>query len=118
MHKFVRNSLLFLPVAVIGYLLLLALLGDLGWVRTAITQMGNTGHICSRVKDIRNYHNVEVLFLGSTALSTPVSTKPTAFLASISAPPTKRLSKLTPSCKTISTASTPSVWCSKCIKTF
>ena len=66
MHKFVRNSLLFLPVAVIGYLLLLALLGDLGWVRTAKTQMGNTGHICSRVKDIRNYHNVEVLFLGSS----------------------------------------------------
>lgn len=66
MHKFVRNSLLFLPVAVIGYLLLLALLGDLGWVRTAKTKMGNSGHICSRVKDIRNYHNVEVLFLGSS----------------------------------------------------
>ena len=66
MHKFVRNSLLFLPVALIGYLLLLALLGDLGWVRTAKTKMGNSGHICSRVKDIRNYHNVEVLFLGSS----------------------------------------------------
>ena len=42
-----------------------------------------------------------------TALSTLVFTKLTAFLASISAPPTKRLSKLTHSCKTISTASTP-----------
>ena len=58
--------LVFIPVATMGYLLLLWTAGDLGWVRTANTTMGNTGHLCSRIKDIRNYHDVDILFLGSS----------------------------------------------------
>lgn len=66
MKKFVHNLLLFLPVALVGYLLSLCLLGDLGWVRTGRTQMGGSGHLNMRVKDIHNYHDVDVLFLGSS----------------------------------------------------
>jgi hypothetical protein len=58
--------LCFVLVAVAGYTLLLWVFGDLGWVRTANTTMGSTGHLCSRIKDIRNYHDVDILFLGSS----------------------------------------------------
>ena len=58
--------LCFVPLAMAGYLLLLWVLGDLGWVRTANTTMGNTGHLNSRIKEIRNYRDVDVLFLGSS----------------------------------------------------
>ena len=66
MKKILRRLLLFIPVALLGYVLLIWLLGDLGWVRCAITRMGEEGHLNSRVKDIRNYHNVDILFLGSS----------------------------------------------------
>ena len=66
MRRLIRNTILFTLVAVAAYLLLLCLLGDCGWVRTARTEMGNRGFLNSRVKDIRNYHNVDVLFLGSS----------------------------------------------------
>lgn len=66
MKPFLRRLLLFLPVALVGYVLLLCLFGDLGWVRTAVTRMGEEGHLNSRVKDIRHYHNVDILFLGSS----------------------------------------------------
>ena len=66
MKKLFHRTLLFTPLALVGYVLLVWLLGDLGWVRTANTTMGNTGHLCSRIKDIRNYHDVDILFLGSS----------------------------------------------------
>ena len=66
MKKLMKRIALFLPIALVSYLLLLWLLGDLGWVRTAVTKMGNTGHLNGRIKDIRNYHNVDLLFLGSS----------------------------------------------------
>lgn len=66
MKKFLHRLLLFLPVALTGYVLWLWLLGDLGWVRTAATRMGDEGHLNSRVKDIRNHHDVDILFLGSS----------------------------------------------------
>ena len=66
MKKLLHRVLTFIPVALAGYILLLWWLGDMGWVRTANTTMGNTGHLCSRIKDIRNYHNVDILFLGSS----------------------------------------------------
>lgn len=53
-------------VAVVGYLLLLCLWGDLRWVRAGRTEMGGNGQLNLRVKDIRNYHDVDVLFLGSS----------------------------------------------------
>ena len=66
MKKLLKRIALFLPTALVSYLLLLWFLGDLGWVRTGITKMGNTGHLNGRIKDIRNYHDVDILFLGSS----------------------------------------------------
>ena len=66
MKRLIRNTALFALVAIPAYLLLLCLLGDWGWVRTARTNMGNRGFLNSRIKDIRNYRNVDVLFLGSS----------------------------------------------------
>lgn len=66
MKRLTTRLLTFLPVALAGYLLLLWLLGDLGWVRTANTRMGATDHLCTRVKEIPSYHDVDVLFLGSS----------------------------------------------------
>lgn len=66
MKKLVYRLLTFIPVAAVGYVLLIWLLGDAGWVRTANTTLGNSGHLCSRIKDIRNYHDVDLLFLGSS----------------------------------------------------
>ena len=66
MKRLIRNTALFVLVAIPAYLLLLCLLGDWGWVRTARTDMGNRGFLNTRIKDIRNYHNVDVLFLGSS----------------------------------------------------
>ena len=58
--------MLFTLVALVGYLVLLCLFGDLGWVRTGRTVMGGSGQLNMRVKDVRNYHDVDVLFLGSS----------------------------------------------------
>ena len=63
MKRLLKHTILFALVAIVAYPVLLCLLGDLGWVRTARTEMSNRG---SRIKDIRNYRNVDVLFLGSS----------------------------------------------------
>ena len=94
MKRLIRNTVLFVLVAIPAYLLLLCLLGDWGWVRTARTDMGNRGFLNTRIKDIRNYHNVDSV----------VSTW---------APPTKLPSRLLSSSRPISTASTPASSSSK-----
>lgn len=66
MRKFVRNIAIFLPIALLGYAMLICLLGDIKWVRSATTEMGNTSHTFSRIQDIANYHDVDILFLGSS----------------------------------------------------
>lgn len=66
MRRFLRHILLFLAVTLPLYVLLLWLLGGLGCIRTAVTGMGNTGHLLTRVRDIRNYHDIDVLFIGSS----------------------------------------------------
>ncbi len=66
MKRLLKKTILFTLVAVVAYLMLLCLLGDLGWVRTARTEMKNRGFLNTRIKDIANYHNVDVLFLGSS----------------------------------------------------
>ena len=66
MRKFIARLLVFLPVTLVAYVLCIWFMGDWGWVRTGITSMGEAGHLNSRVKDIRNYPQVDVLFLGSS----------------------------------------------------
>lgn len=68
MKRFVRHIFLFLLAALPVYLLLLCLLGDLGCVRTASTRMGNPGHACTctRLRDLRSHHDIDVLFIGSS----------------------------------------------------
>ena len=66
MKRFVLHTLLFLLVAAAVYIPLLWLLGDAGWVRTARTQMSSRGFLNTRIKDIANYRDIDVLFLGSS----------------------------------------------------
>lgn len=66
MKKFIYNALLFTIIACIGYVVLLWIFGSMGWVRTATTKMGGTDHLCTRVREIPQYHNVDILFLGSS----------------------------------------------------
>lgn len=66
MKKFLLRVLGFVPVAAAGYALLLFVLGDLGCGSTMVTGMGHPDHLSLRVKDIRNYHDVDILFLGSS----------------------------------------------------
>lgn len=66
MRRLIYKTILFTLVAAVAYLLLLCLLGDWGWVRTARTEMKNRGFLNTRIKDIANYRNVDVLFLGSS----------------------------------------------------
>ncbi len=65
-RHFVGRTLLFALVACVGYILLLCLFGDLGWARTGNFKAGNQGHIFTRMKEAREYHDIDVLFLGSS----------------------------------------------------
>lgn len=65
-RHFVGRTLLFALVACVGYILLLCLFGDLGWARTGNFKAGNQGHIFTRMKEARDYHDIDVLFLGSS----------------------------------------------------
>lgn len=65
-RHFVGRTLLFALVACVGYILLLCLFGDLGWARTGTFKMGHPGHIFTRMKEAREYHDIDVLFLGSS----------------------------------------------------
>lgn len=65
-RHFVGRTLLFVLVACVGYILLLCLFGDLGWARTGNFKAGNQGHIFTRMKEAREYHDIDVLFLGSS----------------------------------------------------
>lgn len=66
MKKFALRILTFLPIAAIGYVAMICLLGSMGWVRTGMMEMGDFGHLNTRAKDVRNYHDIDVLFLGSS----------------------------------------------------
>ena len=66
MKRFIILSILFLVTAAVAYVPLLWLLGDAGWVRTARTEMQSRGFLNTRIKDIANYRDVDVLFLGSS----------------------------------------------------
>lgn len=66
MKKLIVRLMLFLPIAAICYVALLWHLGSHGWVRTGVTTMGEWGHLNMRAKDVRNYHDVDILFLGSS----------------------------------------------------
>lgn len=66
MKRFLRHILLFLVVLLTTYVLLLWVLVELGCVRTVVTDMGNTGHVLTRVRESRQYHDIDVLFIGSS----------------------------------------------------
>ena len=114
MKRLLKHTILFALVAIVAYPVLLCLLGDLGWVRTARTEMANRGFLNSRIKDIRNYHNVDVLFLGSSHCYRTFDTR---FYRShgISCFNLGSSNPYRPTCysRPISTASTPALWSSK-----
>lgn len=64
--KFATRTLMFVLTACVGYVVLLCIFGDMGWVRTGNLKMGNQGHIFTRMKEAKEYHDVDVLFLGSS----------------------------------------------------
>ena len=66
MRRFLRHILLFLAILLPVYVLLIWMLGGTGGVRTVVTDMGNTGHLFSRVRECRQYHDIDVLFIGSS----------------------------------------------------
>lgn len=65
-RKFAVRTLLFALTACVGYVVLLCLFGDLGWARTGTFKMGHPGHIFTRMKEVKDYHDIDVLFLGSS----------------------------------------------------
>lgn len=66
MKKLIARLMTFLPIAAICYVAMIWVLGDWGWVRTGMMTMGDYGHLNTRVKDVRNYKDVDLLFLGSS----------------------------------------------------
>ena len=83
MKRFLCNIILFLFVALVGYGLLVSLLGGTGLLRNVNFRLGNYGHLASRVQEAadtypvlldnqiadhssQDTHNVDVLFLGSS----------------------------------------------------
>jgi hypothetical protein len=69
MKKFIKQLLLFLPVAVIVYIFYLFVWGFFSpkWLQPNIHyKLGAYGHLHSRIKEIKDYKNVDILFLGSS----------------------------------------------------
>lgn len=66
MKKLIIRLITFLPIAAICYVAMIWLLGDMGWVRNGKMEMGDYGHLNTRVKDVRNYKDIDILFLGSS----------------------------------------------------
>ena len=52
MKRFIKLSVLFLLTATVPYVLLMWLLGDMGWVRTARTEMASRGFLNTRIKEL------------------------------------------------------------------
>lgn len=66
MRKFILNILLFVCVALIGYMLWVFRLGNTGMLRTVNYRLGNYGHLFSRITEADTTKNVDILFLGSS----------------------------------------------------
>lgn len=66
MKKFLYKLLLFVPLTIVGYLLMIVAVGEMKLSPNVVVAMGEADHLNLRVKDIRNYHDVDVLFLGSS----------------------------------------------------
>ena len=69
MEKFLRKVLLFIPFSITTYILLIIIWGDYapGRLQKNLNyRLGSSGHLYSRLNDIKNTKNVDVLILGSS----------------------------------------------------
>jgi hypothetical protein len=69
MKKFLKSILLFLPFAIVFYFVLFIIWGDFMpslFQKKIKYEMGSYGHMYTRVREIKNYKNPDVLILGGS----------------------------------------------------
>lgn len=69
MKKFLKNILLFIPVFVMVYCVVICLLGEFAPYRfrdIVRYQLGANGHLHSKTNEIKEYKNVDILFIGTS----------------------------------------------------
>ena len=69
MQQFIRNIIIFILTALVGYTFLLCIWGELvpeAYRQNLIYERSNYGHSLSRFRDAKNTRYVQVLFLGSS----------------------------------------------------
>lgn len=69
MKKFITSILYFIPIALVVYIALVCVWGSNFPTRhrsNLIYRLGDWGHTFSRMQDVKSYHDVDILFLGSS----------------------------------------------------
>lgn len=68
MKKFIKSLLLFLPFSIGLYVVLIAVWGNFApyQLKRNLNFPFATGYMCSRIKNIADYKNIDILFLGSS----------------------------------------------------
>lgn len=69
MKRFIRSLLYFFPVAILIYIILVCLWGALlpqKYTRNLNYKVGSYGHMYSRIQEISDFKNIDILFLGSS----------------------------------------------------
>ncbi len=67
--KFIKSFLLFIPFSILIYILLIIIACQIPFqfLKPNINyRIGSYGHMYSRIKEIKNYKNIDILFLGSS----------------------------------------------------
>lgn len=69
MVKFVKNTIQFISISIIGYVILLVIWGEIlprPLKKNLFSNIGGYGHTFSRLNEVKKISNVDVLFLGSS----------------------------------------------------
>ncbi len=67
--KFIKNIILFIPFTVLMYIIFILFLGEVlpQFLKPNVNyRIGSYGHMYSRIKEIKKFKNVDLLFLGSS----------------------------------------------------
>ena len=68
MKKFIKKILFFIPITIFIYILLICIWGDISprILNSNLSGLGPSGFMKNRIEDIKNYSNVDILFMGSS----------------------------------------------------